>query len=91
MLNLIKSFITTFISVCIAVIGFLKGPMLIGLLVGGGLMYFSTSAEASTIYTAYSCNLYSCPLWMGAEGSIEMLVLVFVIIILFTLFMYIKQ
>lgn len=91
MLNLIKSFITTFISICVATIGFLKGPMLVGLLVGGSIMYFSSNAEAAEVYTNIGCNLYSCPLWMGAEGTLAMSVLVFVIIILFTLFMYIRQ
>lgn len=47
MLNIIKSFVITFVSVIVAIIGYCKGPLVVGLLVGASILAFASDAEAS--------------------------------------------
>ena len=48
MLNVIKSIIATMISLFIALISFIRGPILVGLLVGASIMVFAGEASAAT-------------------------------------------
>ena len=49
MLNIIKSFVITFVSVIVSIISYCKGPIAIGLLVGASILAFANDAQASTI------------------------------------------
>lgn len=49
MLNIIKSFVITFVSVIVSIISYCKGPLVVGLLVGASILAFANNAEASTI------------------------------------------
>ena len=48
MLNVIKSIIATMISLFIALISFIRGPILVGLIVGAAIMTFAGEASAAT-------------------------------------------
>lgn len=48
MLNVIKSIIATMISLFIALISFIRGPILVGLIVGATIMTFTRTASAAT-------------------------------------------
>ncbi len=48
MLNLIKSFVMTFVSVIFAIISAIRGPILVGLVVGATIMTFARTASAAT-------------------------------------------
>ena len=49
MLNVIKSITATMISLFVALISFIRGPLLVGLLVGASILAFANNVEASTI------------------------------------------
>ena len=48
MLNVIKSITATMISLFIALIYFIRGPILVGLIVGATIMAFAGEASAAT-------------------------------------------
>lgn len=48
MLNLIKSFVMTFVSVIFAIISAIRGPILVGLVIGATIMTFTRTASAAT-------------------------------------------
>lgn len=48
MLNVIKSIIITMISLAIALVSYIRGPLLVGLLVGASIMAFAGEASAAT-------------------------------------------
>lgn len=49
MLNVIKSIIATMISLVFAVISFIRGPLLLGLVIGLAIMSFAKKAEAKSV------------------------------------------
>ena len=53
MLNLIKSFVMTFVSVIVALISAIRGPILVGLIVGATIMTFAGEASAATSQPAF--------------------------------------
>ena len=53
MLNLIKSFVMTFVSVVVTLISFIRGPILVGLIVGATIMAFAGEASAATSQPAF--------------------------------------
>lgn len=69
MLNLIKSFIITFVSVIFNIVSFMKGPLLIGLIVGASILAFAGEVGASEIYAPYQCNVSACPIWDSLSYS----------------------
>lgn len=69
MLNLIKSFIITFITVIFSVVNFMKGPLLIGLIVGASILAFAGETNASEVYAPYQCNVSACPFWDSLSYS----------------------
>ena len=48
MLNLIKSFVMTFVSVIVALISFIRLPLVVGAIVGVTIMAFAGEASAAT-------------------------------------------
>lgn len=48
MLNVIKSIVITMISLAIALVSYIRGPLLVGLLVGASIMVFANEANAAT-------------------------------------------
>ena len=48
MLNLIKSFVMTFVSVVVTLISFLRLPLVVGAIVGVTIMTFTRTASAAT-------------------------------------------
>ena len=48
MLNLIKSFVMTFVSIVVTLISFIRLPLLVGLIVGATIMTFAGEASAAT-------------------------------------------
>ena len=56
MLNVIKSIIATMISLFIALISFIRGPILVGLIVGATIMAFAGEASAATQPTFVSLS-----------------------------------
>ena len=56
MLNVIKSIIATMISLFIALISFIRGPILVGLIVGATIMTFAGEASAATQPTFVSLS-----------------------------------
>ena len=48
MLNVIKSITATMISLFVALISFIRGPILVGLIVGATIMTFTRTASAAT-------------------------------------------
>ena len=53
MLNVIKSIIVTFITVIVSILSYLKGPILVGLIVGVTIMAFAGEASAATSQPAF--------------------------------------
>lgn len=49
MLDLVKSFVATFISLVLSLLSFIKGPILIGLLAGASILAFANQAEAKEV------------------------------------------
>ena len=48
MLNLIKSFVMTFVSIVVTLISFIRLPLVVGLIVGATIMTFAGEASAAT-------------------------------------------
>ena len=61
MLNVIKSIVITMISLAIALVSYIRGPLLVGLLVGASIMVFANEANAGQVYAPYQCNTAACP------------------------------
>ena len=53
MLNVIKSIVITMISLAIALVSYIRGPLLVGLLVGATIMTFAGEASAATSQPAF--------------------------------------
>ena len=88
MLNVIKSIIITMISLAIALVSYIRGPLLVGLLVGASIMAFAGEASAATsISPVYQCNQVSCTAWEMMSFSQHMAVVLWVIscVLLFVL------
>ena len=56
MLNVIKSIIITMLSLAIALVSYIRGPLLVGLLVGASIMAFAGEASAATQPTFVSLS-----------------------------------
>ena len=56
MLNVIKSIIVTLITVIVSILSYLKGPILVGLIVGATIMAFAGEASAATQPTFVSLS-----------------------------------
>ncbi len=56
MLNVIKSIIATMISLFIALISFIRGPILVGLVIGASILAFASEASAATQPTFVSLS-----------------------------------
>lgn len=69
MLNLIKSFIITFVSVIFNIVSFMKGPLLVGLIVGASILAFAGETNAAEVYAPYQCNVSACPIWDSLSYS----------------------
>lgn len=56
MLNLIKSFIVTFVSVIVAFVSAIRGPLLVGLTVGAIVLSFTKKANAASqpVFVSFS-------------------------------------
>ena len=59
MLNVIKSIIATMISLFIALISFIRGPILVGLIVGATIMAFAGEASAATAQPTFVALSFS--------------------------------
>ena len=53
MLNLIKSFVMTFVSVVVTLISFIRLPLVVGAVVGVTIMAFAGEASAATSQPAF--------------------------------------
>ena len=88
MLNVIKSIIVTFITVIVSILSYLKGTILVGLVIGVSVMAFAGEASAATsISPVYQCNHVSCTAWEMMSFSQHMAVVLWVIscVLLFVL------
>lgn len=88
MLNLISSVVKTFINVILTLLSFCKGPILIGLLIGGAILTFSAEASAATIT---QCNWVACPIWEGIESRFQNMIICFAIAILLGFLLYLLE
>ena len=48
MLNVIKSIVITMISLAIALVSYIRGPLVVGLVIGATIMTFTRTASAAT-------------------------------------------
>ena len=48
MLNLIKSFVMTFVSIVVTLISFIRLPLVVGAIVGASILAFANDASAAT-------------------------------------------
>lgn len=88
MLNLIKSIIVATISLLVALISFIRGPLLVGLITLVTILAVTKNASASTsISPVYQCNHVSCTAWEMMSFSQHMAVVLWVIscVLLFVL------
>ena len=88
MLNLIKSFVMTFVSVVVTLISFIRLPLVVGSIIGATIMAFAGEASAATsILPVYQCNHVSCTAWEMMSFSQHMAVVLLVIscVLLFVL------
>lgn len=69
MLNVIKSIVITMISLAIALVSYIRGPLLVGLLVGASIMVFANEANAGQVYAPYQCNTAACPFFEAMSFS----------------------
>ena len=69
MLNVIKSIVITMISLAIALVSYIRGPLLVGLLVGASIMIFANEANAGQVYAPYQCNTAACPFFEAMSFS----------------------
>ena len=69
MLNVIKSIIITMLSLAIALVSYIRGPLLVGLLVGASIMVFANEANAGQVYAPYQCNTTACPFFEAMSFS----------------------
>ena len=69
MLNVIKSITATMISLAIALVSYIRGPLLVGLLVGASIMVFANEANAGQVYAPYQCNTAACPFFEAMSFS----------------------
>ena len=69
MLNVIKSIIITMLSLAIALVSYIRGPLLVGLLVGASIMVFANEANAGQVYAPYQCNTAACPFFEAMSFS----------------------
>ena len=56
MLNVIKSIIVTFITVIVSILSYLKGTILVGLVIGASILAFAGEASAATQPTFVSLS-----------------------------------
>lgn len=59
MLNVIKSIIITMLSLTINLVSYLRGPLLIGLIVGASIMVFAGEASAATAQPTFIALSFS--------------------------------
>ena len=69
MLNVIKSIIITMLSLAIALVSYIRGPLLVGLLVGASIMVFANKTNAGQVYAPYQCNTTACPFFEAMSFS----------------------
>ena len=69
MLNVIKSIVITMISLAIALVSYIRGPLLVGLLVGASILVFANEANAGQVYAPYQCNTTACPFFEAMSFS----------------------
>lgn len=69
MLNVIKSIIATMITLAMSLISFIRGPLVVGLVVALAIMSFAKKAEAGEVYAPYQCNHSACPFWDALSFS----------------------
>ena len=69
MLNVIKSIIITMLSLAIALVSYIRGPLLVGLIVGASIMVFANEANAGQVYAPYQCNTAACPFFEAMSFS----------------------
>ena len=69
MLNVIKSIVITMLSLAIALVSYIRGPLLVGLLVGASIMVFANEANAGQVYAPYQCNTAACPFFEAMSFS----------------------
>ena len=69
MLNVIKSIVITMISLAIALVSYIRGPLLVGLLVGASIMVFANETNAGQVYAPYQCNTAACPFFEAMSFS----------------------
>lgn len=86
MLNVIKSIVVTMITLAISLVAFIRGPMLLGLVVGVSIMSFAKKAEAALPPVMEDCGVaLSCTypstvsLWEAMSFSQNMAVILWVI------------
>ena len=86
MLNLIKSFVMTFVSVVVTLISFIRLPLVVGVVVGVSIMSFAKKAEAALPPVMEDCGVaLSCTypsavsLWEAMSFSQNMAVILWVI------------
>ncbi len=58
-MNIITSILVTLINILVSIVSFLRGPIIVGLLVGVSIMVFASNAEAAI--ASYQCNHVACP------------------------------
>ncbi len=75
MLNLATSFVNTFLSIVLSFLSFLKGPVLLILLLISVVIVLSSPAEAATI----KCALGDCPPLDGMIWERKVSILLFII------------
>ena len=69
MLNVIKSIIITMLSLAIALVSYIRGPLLVGLIVGASILAFAGEASAGQVYAPYQCNTAACPFFEAMSFS----------------------
>ena len=86
MLNLIKSFVMTFVSIVVTLISFIRLPLVVGVVVGVSIMSFAKKAEAALPPVMEDCGVaLSCTypsavsLWEAMSFSQNMAVILWVI------------
>lgn len=69
MLNVIKSIIITMLSLAIALVSYIRGPLLVGAIVGVTVMALAGEANAGQVYAPYQCNTAACPFFEAMSFS----------------------
>ena len=59
MLNLIKSFVMTFVSIVVTLISFIRLPLVVGAIVGASILAFANDASAATAQPTFVALSFS--------------------------------